>query len=56
MYINLGDILGLLLGRLNKSCRMFSTLVCFLKFFTSVIACIFKQCGLITEDNGKKFC
>lgn len=30
MYINLGDILGLLLlvGRLNKSCQMLSTLVC----------------------------
>lgn len=36
MYITLVDILGLLLlvGRLNKSCQMFSTLACFFILLT----------------------
>lgn len=42
MYINLGYIFGatLLVGRLNKPCQTFSTLACFLKFVTSVVACM----------------
>lgn len=39
MYINLVDILGLLLlvGRLNKSCQMFSTLACFFYIVNTLV-------------------